>query len=205
MNRSHFLLGALVVAAAVLVSCIRVPEIPFKEAKEAIQGPNSSTPVGREGSDGNTGLDHEVSAPAVPAVDPAKGVQAARAVVAAARKVYTDSVARTARLRADLKAKEDAAKEVERQAIADRIVRDGWWVFGAGLIGAIIGIVGVARNYGLGGWWVVLGGAGVAVLGLAMVWLGPSWLLIVRVSVGVVVAASVCGAGYAYWRRKRSA
>ena len=200
MNRSPFLLGVLVVAAVAFVSgCITVPESPLKTVGEALRPPGSPDPS--EGSTPGTIGPDSMGTAKPAAFSPT--LAGAKEALAAARKVYTDAQAALGRLRADMDAKAKAVKEAERQAVADRIVRDGWWVFAAGMIGSIVGVVCVAKNYGMGGWWVLLGGGGVAVLGLGMVWLGPHWLGITRGAAVVFGLAMIVGAMYAWRYRKK--
>ena len=130
-------------------------------------------------------------------------VDGAKAALASAVRVYADAQAWLARTKADMEAKSKAVRLAQEQATADKIVKDGWWIFAAGLVGAVVGVVCVAKQYGTGGWWVLLGGGAVSILGLAMVWLGPHWLGIVRGAVAVFGAAMIVGAIWAWNHRAK--
>jgi hypothetical protein len=200
VNRSPFLLGVLVVAAGVFfTSCITVPNNPLKGVADAIRAEKGSTPSdptapgGKQPETMGSGLPGTASPTAAGAAD----------ALSAATRVYTDALAYLARAKADMDAKAKAKRIADEQATADRITRSGWWVFASGIVGAIIGVVCVAKNYGMGGWWVLLGGGATAILGLSLVWLGPYWVATIRIALGVSVLAFVIGAIWAWNHRKK--
>lgn len=194
-HRILLLLGAVLVAGGLFTSCIRVPDISLKTPFSAPADPPAPASPANPGTS---------AGPAVspPSNDPPPDLEGAKRALEGARGVYTNLVGLLSAAKADMKAKAALVKEKERQAVADRIVRDGWWVFAIGLLGSIVGVICVAKNYGMGGWWVLLGGASVSALGLAMVWLGPHWLNITRGAVGVAGLSMIVGAYWAWKHRK---
>lgn len=123
--------------------------------------------------------------------------------LSAATRVYTDALAYLARAKADMEAKAKAKRLADEQATAERIVRDGWWVFWAGVVGSVVGVVCVAKQYGMGGWWVLLSGGLIAALGLGMVWLGPHWVAVIRGAVAVFSLTILIGVIWVWNHRKK--
>lgn len=195
-RRALLLLGVVGSMLAILFGCIRVPSIrelvppPPAQPADAPAGGTASPPQ----------LPQAGETPATPTPAPTTLAQA-QAWLAAAKGRLDAGLAYVATAKAEVATRARQALDLQRQAVADRIVRDGWWVFAAGIVATVIGVVCVAKNYGVGGWWVLGAGIATSLLGLGLVWLGPYWLPIVRWSVGVTALAFVLGAWWA-WRHR---
>lgn len=200
-HHALLLLGVALVAAVLFSSCsvFSVPSNSLRSLQDAVEKPTrSADPLGVEKPLQSTKTDGKPSIPGA-----AGGVDQAKQDLADARAKYAAGVEELARLKADIKVKEATARAAEEQATADRIVRDGWWVFFGGIIASIIGIICVAKEYGMGGWWVLIGGAAVSVFGLCMIWLGPHWVIVTRTTVAIAGLAVIVGASWAWQHRKQ--
>lgn len=172
--RALLLLGTTLVVGVLFSACslFSVPERSVDSLKTALTSAAPSDPLGLGNkprpaakTNGKEGL---------------KSVADAQEELATAKRRYAEGVTELTLLKATVKEKEAAAKAASERAIANGIIHTGWIVFIAGIVGAVIGVICVAKEYGTGGYWAFFGGVGVSTIGLCLVWIGPHWLVIAR-------------------------